>query len=60
MLWTTAAFLVGIMVAGLFVIAAFELSDIPRTTRAHLANVVMSRVICPALIGCFLLWAVSH
>ena len=54
MLWAIKAFLLGIMLIALLVIAVFELREIPRITRARLARVLMIRVICPAVFGSFL------
>jgi hypothetical protein len=54
MLWAIKAFLLGIMLIALLVIAVFELREIPRITRARLARVLMIRVIGPAVFGCFL------
>jgi len=54
MLWAIKAFLLGIMLIALLVIAVFELREIPRITRARLARALMIRVICPAVFGCFL------
>jgi hypothetical protein len=60
MAWVAGAFLLGILATALIVIAAFELREMPRVTRLQIARLMVKRVVCPGLIWCLLIWAVSH